>query len=242
MSEAGGRRQRVLVVDDDQDVVELVSLSLAPLGVDLLVRSTAAEAVEAARTERPDLITLDLFLPDGDGTDVCRAVRAFTDAYVVMLTDRTQEVDRLVGLEVGADDYMVKPVLPKELRARVAALLRRPRSGFLGGTAGLPAASAAPVAPAAPVAVADPAVGSALAGVEVALTPGEEALLSVLAAEPGRPWPRLELAREVFRGDFVESDFLVDVHVAALRRKLRRATPGRDWIGTVDGTSYVFVA
>ncbi|NYG55743.1 response regulator [Nocardioides perillae] len=232
-----------VVVEDDPDIAELLQIALEAVGVTSERATTGAEAVELVRRLDPDLVTLDLTLPDMDGTEVCRRLRGFTDCYVVMITGRTEEVDRLVGLEIGADDYLAKPFSPRELGARAAALLRRPRAGV--APAG-PAATAAPPAPVAePVEAGgfryDPVTGTGvLGGTAVALTPGEADLLATLAARPGHAWSRADLVREVYDGEFIESDYLIDVQVAGLRRKLRRAGAGTGWISTVEGSLYAF--
>ncbi len=123
-------RHRALVVDDDPDIADLVVMVLEGLEMDVSVATTGEEALALARERQPDLVTLDLTLPDVDGTEICAQLRRFTDAYIVMITGRDAETDRLIGLEVGADEYLAKPFSPRELRARASALLRRTRSGM----------------------------------------------------------------------------------------------------------------
>jgi two-component system OmpR family response regulator len=118
-----------LVIEDDQDIRELVRAVLTQAGFDVSVAASGTEGVLAARSLNPDVITLDLGLPDIDGFEVSRQIREFSDAYIVMLTARAEELDTLIGLESGADDYLTKPFRPRELRARIAAMMRRPRSG-----------------------------------------------------------------------------------------------------------------
>ena len=127
---------RVLVVDDEAPMVELVGEYLRSEGMDVAVAQDGPSALEAVRDRRPDVIVLDVMLPGFDGFEVLRRVRTFSDAYVIMLTARAEEVDRIVGLSVGADDYMVKPFSPRELVARVKALLRRPRGAGGEGDSG----------------------------------------------------------------------------------------------------------
>ncbi len=234
---------RGLVVDDDPDTADLVAHVLEQVGLEVLIAQTGAEALTMVRDHRPDLVTLDLSLPDMDGTDVCRTVRGFSDAYIIMITGRSSEIDRLLGLEVGADDYVAKPFSPRELRARASALLRRPRLPVAGPE---PAISPAQVVEDTEIdlghgLVLVPTRHIVLLGSEpVPLTPAETELLSALARRPGTTWERGELVREVWQGDFIESDFLVDVHVANVRRKLKAASGGRDWIRTVGGAGYCF--
>lgn len=244
---------RVLVVDDDDDIRDLLVFVLEQAGLEVSWAANGADALAMVRDQQPDLVTLDLTLPDMDGTDVCRRLREFSDAYVVMITGRAAETDRLVGLEVGADDYMNKPFSPREVLARVSALLRRPRLGAsTAGAAGPTSSEGTGVAePAdAPVEaeldaggglVLDPARHVArLDGERVMLTPAEFDLLRALASRPGVAWEREELVREVWHGEFIESDFLVDVHIANLRRKLRRAGSRTTWIRTVGGVGYLY--
>ena len=118
----------VLVVDDEPNLVDLVQGYLQHEGFEVAVAADGPTAVDSARTLQPDLIILDLMLPGFDGLEVCRRVRQFSDAYILMLTARAEEIDRIIGLEVGADDYLTKPFSPRELVARVKAMLRRPRT------------------------------------------------------------------------------------------------------------------
>ncbi|GAA4696308.1 response regulator transcription factor [Nocardioides nanhaiensis] len=240
----GAETKRVLVVDDDPDLRALIELVLADEGLAVSTATTGREAIEAVRREEPDLVTLDLSLPDTDGTEVCRELRTFSDVYVVMVTGRDQESDRLAGLEIGADDYLVKPFSPRELRARVKALLRRPRQSTASAAtvAAAPAAQAVPLEPGGGLVIVPTGRVVLLDGHVVPLTPAEVDVVAVLASEPGRVWERGELARQVWNTQFVESDYVVDLHVAGARRKLRKAagTGSREWIRTVAGSGYVF--
>lgn len=224
---------RVLIVEDDPDIRFILVRTLEEVGHRVFSASSGAEAVEQARLIDPDLITLDLTLPDADGTEVCRRLRDFTNAYIMMVTGRSEQADRLVGLEVGADDYLLKPFSPQELRARVAALLRRPRVSQESQPAPLVDAGGGLVLLAS-------AHTALLHGVPLPLTPTEVDLLAAFASAPGRTWTRSELVKAVWQGEFVESDFLVDVSVGSVRRKLRQAGSTHQWISTVDGTSYAF--
>lgn len=231
------RRQRALVVDDDEDVRLLLAHVLEGLDLDVVSAGTGQQGIEELRATDADLVTLDLTLPDLDGVEVCRRMREFSDAYVVMITGRLEESDRLVGLDVGADDYMTKPVSPREVRARAAALLRRPRQRREPEPEPEPdrvvdAGGGLVLVPVRHVAMLD--------GDPLPLTPTEVDLLTALSSRPGEPRERGELVREVWAGDFIESDFLVDVHIASLRRKLRKAGTRREWISTVGGTGYRF--
>ncbi len=234
---------RALVVDDDEDIRDLLVHVLEKSGLEVRSAGTGAAAVTVARDFDPDLVTLDLSLPDLDGTEVCREIRTFSSAYIVMITGRADEIDRHVGLEVGADDYLAKPFSPREVRARAQALLRRPR--LEPATANAASAPVADPEPATAVAGTGLSIDAGrhvvrLDGVAVPLTPAEVDLLAAMTARPGHAWSRGELVREVWQGEFIESDFLVDVHVGNVRRKLKRAGGHGEWITTVDGSGYRF--
>lgn len=226
--------RRIVIVEDDPEIRSLLEYALARDGFEVTACATGREAIAVVREVEPDLVTLDLTLPDMDGTEVCRELRTFTDVYIMMITGRSEEVDRLVGLEVGADDYLSKPFSAREVRARAAALLRRPRATAAGAGVTVDGGGGLVLVPVAHVAI--------LGGNPLPLTPVEVELLAVLAAEPGRLWERSELVRTVWKGDFIESDFMVDLNVASIRRKLRKSGGSdHEWIRTVEGTGYVFV-
>ncbi|GAA1996468.1 response regulator transcription factor [Nocardioides kribbensis] len=224
--------QRVVVVEDDPDISATLVMVLERTGLEVHATDRGERAVELVRELSPDLVTLDLTLPDMDGTEVCRRLREFSDAFIMMITGRSDEIDRLIGLEVGADDYMAKPFSAQEVRARVAALLRRARSAVEAPPLSMDAGGGLTLLPSAHTATLD--------GAPLPLTPAEVDLMAAFASRPGETWTRGELVRTVWQGEFIESDFLVDVHVGNLRRKLRRAGSKRSWIRTVDGSGYVY--
>ncbi len=226
---------KVLVVDDEVNLVELIRSYLAREGFEVLAAHTGSAALELARAEAPDVLILDVMLPEMDGIEVCRRLRQFSDAYVLMLTARTEEIDKIIGLSVGADDYMTKPFSPRELVARVKAMLRRPR---LGG----PGEPAAPK----PQIFNDLAINEArhevtMKGEPVTLTPREFALLSMLAAHPGFVFTRNQLLERVWGDDYYD-DHVVDVHIANLRKKLEDDSANPRFIETVRGVGYRFNA
>ena len=226
----GDHATRVLVVDDEANLVELVQGYLERDGYDVLTASDGLAAVALARDERPDLIVLDLMLPGIDGLEVCRRVRQFSDAYILMLTARAEEVDKVVGLSVGADDYLTKPFSPRELMARVQAMLRRPRS------------SGSDTGPSAPRQLGDLAIDTARfevrkRGEPVALTTRELSLLATLAEHPGHVFTRAQLLERVW-GSALYDDHVVDVNVGNLRRKLEDDPTRPRWIQTVRGVGY----
>ncbi len=213
-------RVKILVVDDEPPIVELVRGYLDREGYEVVVAGDGSDAVEIVRAEQPDVVVLDLMLPGIDGIEVCRQLRTFSDAYVLMLTARSEEIDRIVGLSVGADDYLVKPFSPRELVARVKALLRRPR-----------VAAPAPIREDLVVDVPRRVVTAR--GVVAPLTTTEFDILAALARDPGVVISRSQLLDRVWGPEFVGDDHLVDVHVANLRHKI-----GEGFIDTVRGVGY----
>jgi DNA-binding response OmpR family regulator len=239
----------------------LVASYLAKEGFAVRQAGSGGDGLAAVREHRPQIVVLDLNLPGLDGVEVARRMRVFSDAYLIMLTARAEEIDKLIGLAVGADDYMTKPFSPRELVARVRALMRRPRSqGMPGGPepaaapgsvpAGLEVAAApgaaafpAPPAPATRLALGDLVVDTdsrevRLAGVEVQLTRTEFDLLAVLAARPGRVFARQELLRAVWGPSWVGDPHAADVHLANVRRKLGDSAAAGRYIRTVRGVGY----
>ena len=225
----------VLVVDDEQRLRDLVRGYLEHEGFGVLAAADGQAALELARQHAPDVVVLDLMLPGLDGLEVCRRLRTFSDAYVIMLTAKAEEIDRIIGLEVGADDYVTKPFSPRELIARVRALLRRPRRGA--------ALSPAPTTP--------PQRFGALTidqerhevlvhGQPLGLTALEYALLTTLAAHPGRVLTRDQLLEQVWGGNYFGDDHVVDVHIANLRKKLGDDPAAPAYIETVRGAGYRF--
>lgn len=225
--------RRALVVDDELPLARLVAGYLERDGFEVDLEFDGISAVRAVREREPDVIVLDLGLPGLDGVEVCRQVRTFSDAYVVMLTARADEVDTLVGLSVGADDYMTKPFRPRELVARVAALMRRPRR--VRDDSAEPAATMLTFG----ALRLDPAGREVWLGdQEVALTRTEFDLLAALASAPQRVFSRRALIREVWGGDWVGDEHLVDVHLLHVRRKLADSATEQRYIRTVRGVGY----
>jgi DNA-binding response OmpR family regulator len=229
--------QSVLVVEDTEEIRELVCTVLRRAGMDVRAVGTGAEALAEVRRAAPDVVVLDLGLPDADGTEVCRQIRAQSECYVLMLTARAEEVDLLIGLAVGADGYMAKPFSPRELVARVQALLRRPR---------VPAPRPAPVEESvlrlAELEVDEDSREVRVDGVVVDLTRTEFDLLAALASRPGRVLQRETLLREVWQTDWEGSVRLVEAHMSNLRRKLQAAGLSSPSIRTVRGVGYRLVA
>lgn len=229
---AGGTtsRPRALVVDDEEPLVELVRSYLEREGLDVAAALDGERAVELVRELAPDVVVLDLMLPGIDGIEVCRRIRGFSDAYVLMLTARAEELDKIVGLSTGADDYLTKPFSPAELVARVRALLRRPRQ--VGAT------PAGPVRSLGDLVVDSLAREVRLAGEPVELTRLEFDLLDTLASSPRVAFSRAQLLERVWGPGWFGDDHVVDVHVANLRRKLGDDSAAPRYVRTVRGVGY----
>jgi len=226
------RPSRVLVVDDEVPILELVRGYLERDGFEVDTAADGQAGLAAVRAGNPDVVVLDVMLPGLDGIEVCRQLRTFSDAYVLMLTARGEEIDRIMGLTIGADDYLVKPFSPRELVARVKALLRRPRA-----TGGAPTGGALERVPAG-LEVDEPRRTVRVDGQAVELTALEFDLLAVLARDPGIVIRRQALLDRVWGADFVADDHLVDVHIANLRRKLGDDPARPRFVETVRGVGY----
>jgi len=229
--------QSVLVVEDTEEIRELVCTVLRRAGMHVRAAASGAQALTEVRRAAPDVVVLDLGLPDADGTEVCRQIRAESECYVLMLTARAEEVDLLIGLAVGADGYMAKPFSPRELVARVQAMLRRPR---------VPAPRPAPpeesVLRLAELEVDEDSREVRVDGAVVDLTRTEFDLLVPLQHPAGTGRQRETLLREVWQTDWAGSVRLVEAHMSNLRRKLQAAGLSSPEIRTVRGVGYRLVA
>ena len=215
---------RILIVEDEQKLAELLAdyLRAAGYATDWIADGNAV--VDAVRTAPPALVLLDLMLPGRDGLSICRELRAMGEIPIVMVTARVDEIDRLLGLELGADDYICKPFSPREVVARVKAILRRGQVGTARPQGGL--------------AVDADTFRASIDGVALDLTPVEFRLLRMLAASPGRVLGRQKLLDGLYEDHRIVTDRTVDSHVKNLRRKLADAAPGRDLIRSVYGVGY----
>ncbi len=221
----------ILVIEDDPGISRIVRLYLERDGHNVTTASDGVSGLSAARIDSPDLIVLDLMLPRLDGMSVCRALREESDVPIIMATARVGEDDRLAGLDLGADDYIVKPFSPRELAARVRAVLRRTsrqippqadRVEFDGITI-------------------DFNTQTVIRGDEKpSLTPTEFRLIAMLASQPGRPFSRDQIIDAVFGYDFDGYDRTVDVHIANLRRKIEPDVRKPRYVQTVHGVGYRF--
>jgi DNA-binding response OmpR family regulator len=220
----------VLVVDDDVKTVELVKVYLNRDGYRVLTAYDGVEALRVAREGNPDLVVLDLMLPDVDGLEVCRTLRHESDVPIIMLTARTTDQDKLTGLDSGADDYVTKPFSPKELAARVRAVLRR-----------LPGERGPAQITRGELTMNFVRREAWLADRLLALTDVEFKLLGVLARESGRVFSRGDLIEKALGYDFAGFDRTIDVHILNLRRKIEQAANRPKYIKTVYGAGYRFV-
>jgi two-component system alkaline phosphatase synthesis response regulator PhoP len=227
----------ILVVDDEERLRELLQGYLAQAGFRVLQAADGPQALELVRAHNPDLLVLDLMLPGLDGLEVCRQLRTFSDAYVLMLTARAEEIDRVVGLEVGADDYLTKPFSPRELVARVRAMLRRPRGGGERGEPHSTLGQAEALVPGS-LQIDEARHEATLDGVPLPLTTTEYDLLVALAKHPGRAFTRAQLLEQVWGADYFGDDHVVDVHIANLRRKLGEDPAQPRLIETIRGVGY----
>ena len=225
--------ERILVVDDEPAIVDAVAYALEGEGYEVARREDGEAALTAALDESFDLVVLDLMLPKLSGTEVCRRLRAESDVPIVMLTAKDAEVDRVLGLEIGADDYVTKPFSIAELVSRVRALLRRRELDRSGRG------------------FAFKRVGSltldlarhkvSLDGGDVQLTPSEFRLLALLAEEPERVYSRREIMQHLWESSYVGDERACDIHISNLRRKLERTPDEPERILTVRGIGYKLV-
>ena len=221
----------ILVVDDEPPILDLVRGYLERDGFRVETATDGPSGLAEVRARRPDVVILDVMLPGLDGIEVCRQLRTFSDAYVLMLTARGEEIDRIMGLTVGADDYLVKPFSPRELVARVKALLRRPR---VGGPTSAPQADRVPHG----LEIDESRRTVRVDGGPVELTALEFDLLALLARDPGVVVRRQAALDQVWGVEFSADDHLVDVHVANLRRKLGDDPAQPRFVETVRGVGY----
>jgi two-component system response regulator BaeR len=216
----------IYIVEDEPALAALIADYVRAAGFVPTVFGDGAVALNAIRGAAPALVVLDLMLPGLDGLALCRAVRAFSDVPIVMVTARVEEIDRLLGLESGADDYLCKPFSPRELVARIKAILRRARVGAC------PAAS--------PVAIDGAGRRASVHGQPLDLTPTEFDLLAALAGRPGQVFSRARLL-ELARQDKLDiHDRAIDSHIKNLRRKIDALAPGLDPIASIYGVGYRF--
>lgn len=223
------RTRSILVIEDTVEFQQLFQTVLEAEGYLVTTVGTGTQALTEARVNDPDVIVLDLRLPDMDGMEVCRQLRTFTDAYIIMVTARDNEIDRVIGLSVGADDYVVKPFSPRELAARIQAMLRRPRATSVE-------AANRDVRVFDSLTIDVPAREVRIDGQLVALTKTEFDLLGKLSSRSNVVFTREMLIAHVWGPNWFGDGHVVDVHIANLRRKINLG--GAQWVKTVRGVGY----
>ena len=231
---ATARTVRALVVDDEPSLVRAIVGYLEREGFAVQSAGDGEQALRLARLNPPDVVVLDLMLPGVDGVEVCRALRTFSDAYVIMLTARADEVDKLIGLSVGADDYLTKPFSPRELVARIRTMLRRPRT--VGGEANV--GDSEPTRWFGALEVDPLAREVRVGGTPVALTRTEFDLLDALTEHPRQAFSRRQLIERVWNSDWVGDEHLVDIHIGNVRRKLGDDPRQPRYVVTIRGIGY----
>jgi two-component system response regulator BaeR len=214
----------ILIVEDEPKLAALMADYLKASGFEAHCIADGLEVVPWVRAHSPDLILLDLMLPGRDGLEICRELRHFSEVPVIIVTAKVEEIDRLVGLEVGADDYVCKPFSVRELVARVKAILRRGRT--------------TPDAAACGLSIDETRHRAELDGRSLDLTPVEFRLLGTLASAPGRVFSREKLLERLYADHRVVTDRTVDAHVKNLRRKLEQVRPGQDPVRSIYGVGY----
>jgi two-component system response regulator RegX3 len=225
--------ERILVVDDEPAIVDAVAYALEGEGYEVASRSDGQEALSAALAEPFDLVVLDLMLPTLSGTEVCRRLRAESDIPIVMLTAKDAEVDRVLGLEIGADDYVTKPFSLAELVSRVRALLRRRELDRAGRGFAFKRVGSLTLDLARHKVTLDER--------EMQLTPSEFRVLALLAQEPERVYSRREIMQHLWESSYVGDERACDIHISNLRRKLERSPDEPERIVTVRGIGYKLV-
>lgn len=220
---------RILIVEDEPKLASLLADYLRAAGFEPSCLDNGLEVVPRVREREPDLILLDLMLPGRGGLEICREIRTFSAVPVIMVTARVEEVDRLLGLELGADDYVCKPFSPREVVARVKAVLRRARDGQADEAA-------------AGLVLDERRYRAVLNGRVLDLTAVEFKLLQLLAAHPGRIYRRGQLMDRIYPDERSVSDRTIDSHVKKLRRKIEAADPEARIIHSVYGVGYKFEA
>ena len=221
---------KVLVVDDEPEIVRVLRGYLERAGFGVLAAYSGPEALRIARQERPDLVILDLMLPEIDGLDVCRVLRKESDIPIIMLTARVDETDKLIGLELGADDYITKPFSPREVVARVRTVLRRIHPGMPAGAPGTLTVGELRL---------DRAQHTVLVGERpVELTPSEFEILSLMLNSPGRVFTREQLLEATQGGTYEGYERTIDTHIKNLRQKIEAAPRRPEYLLTVHGVGY----
>jgi two-component system, OmpR family, response regulator BaeR len=216
----------ILIVEDEPKLANALADYLKAAGFDSALLANGSEVVHWVQEHKPDMILLDLMLPERDGMDICKDIRTFSRVPIIMVTARAEEIDRLLGLELGADDYICKPFSPREVVARVKAVFRRTRDGQTIQARGL--------------VLDEHRYQATLHGRELELTAVEFRLLQFLVANPGRIYGRQQLMDKIYTDERIVSDRTIDSHIKKLRRKIEAADPTMTIIHSVYGVGYKF--
>jgi two-component system response regulator BaeR len=216
---------RILIVEDEPKLASLLSDYLTNSGYTTECIFNGQKAIPAIRDQLPSLVLLDVMLPGMDGMEVCKEIRTFSDIPIIMVTARVEEVDRLLGLELGADDYICKPFSPREVVARVKAVLRRSKGDTIRSE---------------DIQLDESRNRAVLKGMELDLTMVEFQLLKILASDPGRIYSRNQLIDRIYHDHRVVSDRTIDSHIKKLRKKITDVLPEYDVIHSVYGVGYKF--
>jgi two-component system response regulator BaeR len=218
--------KEILVVEDEKKLATLLIDYLQQAGFSASHLANGLEVIPQVREEGPDLILLDLMLPGRDGLEICKEIRTFSNVPIIMITARVEEIDRLLGLELGADDYICKPFSPREVVARVKAVLRRSDNGATVQAEGL--------------LLDESRYQATLRGNDLDLTTVEFKLLAYLAANPGRIYSRSQLMERIYLDDRIVNERTIDSHIKKLRHKISDAAPEEELIRSVYGVGYKF--
>jgi len=218
--------KQILVVEDEKKLATLLIDYLQQAGFSTSHLANGLEVVPQVREKGPDLILLDLMLPGRDGLEICKEIRTFSNVPIIMITARVEEIDRLLGLELGADDYICKPFSPREVVARVKAVLRRSDNGATVQAEGL--------------LLDESRYQATLHGNDLDLTTVEFKLLAYLAANPGRIYSRSQLMERIYLDDRIVNERTIDSHIKKLRHKISDAVPKEELIHSVYGVGYKF--
>lgn len=223
------RKESIFIVEDELQIAGLVKDYLVSSGFSAAVENNGNKVIERIKNEKPDLMLLDIMLPGKDGLTILKEIRLFSDMPVIIVTARIDEIDRLIGLDAGADDYICKPFSPREVVARVRSLLRRTKRSFHDVQ----------------IKVGDIILDTSrrvltIAGKQIPITPTEFNILKVMLPHPERVFSRMELLDQAMGYDYEGYDRAIDSHMKNLRKKIEKAVPGRTVIESVYGTGYRF--
>ncbi len=216
---------KILIVEDELKLADLLADYLRKGGFEPLHVADGLGAVPMVRDEKPDLVLLDLMLPGKDGMDICKEIRSFSNVPIIMVTARVEEIDRLIGLELGADDYICKPFSPREVVARVKAVLRRSGAATIQDQG---------------LTLDEARFNASLHGVSLELTAVEFKLLQILASSPGRIYSRSQLMDRIYPDERIVSDRTIDSHIKKLRKKIAEAAPGEELIHSIYSVGYKY--